>query len=1125
MLEFRMGLNRDKRRDQLVNTVKEWCEEDLTKRVYVLVPGPTTFSIHRDILHRLGNQVTAEKLRVVDFGGVLRLFKKEVGGMVNLLDEGGRLLAMAAAMANVKDGLKYYKRTADKADTIKKMMDTYTYLKNADAEETALKNAIETLRDKGSSTLLSKCEDINLIFQEYKNVCEASKADSLDALCRLSDELNDRKKSEWLSNTKWYIDGFTDFTAPQTGIVDAIVGHASDVVFNFAAAGMEDDKLSSIATVATASALEKMFIKNWSKTPVIIRTGDDSPEHPALAEIQKNLCSGKPVTESTVEGAEKRIKMLCDPSVYLESTHVAGIINDAIRRGTRYRQISVVLCDYPKYAPIVESCFRRYNIPTYFASEKDVIAKKPAMLAINKALDSATHGMQKEDVIQYLKTGMSKLDMENIDKLENYIRTWNIHGNGFDAEWNMNPNGYGIDSTEETEAELAAINEYKAAAITPLVELRDALAGGSKVKDYILALNNFLTAIEYHEKIQETVELLQKKDNTQLAKEYAQVTEVITNAMEQMYLIIGSHEKSVGEFTKLFKILCTAYKIATIPVSVDQVEVFSIEDARFTCSSLRCVMGATDDKFPEIKEAGAGLFSATEIEKLRKEKLAIAGSADDMTLRAMSDIDAVISGAKKGICFSYTNDPAAPSAASNMLHKIHTMFPAIDFEQGAGENGIYKADLQDARNAGMLLGRISNKPQYDNIALALSTVENDVLQNTADDMMERASWELGNISAKDATSIYGKEVALSATKMDVYSACRYHYFLQYGLKLTQAADGRITSPVFGKFAHAVLEKAVREIEKKHGGFQNVTLDQMESITRKYMDAYIEKKMKGIDKASERYQYLLKRNCREIMTIMRNVCDEFKVSDFHGTEFEYRVGGDRADMPDITVRGKRLTGKFSGIIDRIDVATVDGEEYIRLADYKSGKVKTFDKADILVGQSLQLLIYQAALQENGLIGREAKAAGVLYVPAKEAVTATKTRATEDKVLAERQKMLTRRGILLDNKEVINAMEHSDGKQCVFLPVKFKADGSISGDVCSAEQIDSLNKFAMAKMKCMIDDIGSGNVEANPLSRGLDRNACSYCPMKDACHKDICGTRFRYRKTVKDEEFWKQVEAES
>lgn len=69
------------------------------------------------------------------------------------------------------------------------------------------------------------------------------------------------------------------------------------------------------------------------------------------------------------------------------------------------------------------------------------------------------------------------------------------------------------------------------------------------------------------------------------------------------------------------------------------------------------------------------------------------------------------------------------------------------------------------------------------------------------------------------------------------------------------------------------------------------------------------------------------------------------------------------------------------MDRVDLAEIDGEPYVRVIDYKSSG-KPFDVSDVLNGLNMQMLIYLFTLVSNGKARYgDAIPAGVLYMPAK------------------------------------------------------------------------------------------------------------------------------------------------
>jgi ATP-dependent helicase/nuclease subunit B len=59
--------------------------------------------------------------------------------------------------------------------------------------------------------------------------------------------------------------------------------------------------------------------------------------------------------------------------------------------------------------------------------------------------------------------------------------------------------------------------------------------------------------------------------------------------------------------------------------------------------------------------------------------------------------------------------------------------------------------------------------------------------------------------------------------------------------------------------------------------------------------------------------------------------------------------------------------------------------------------------------------------------------------------------------------------------------------------------------------------------MAEDIASGNVTANPYTRGTSHNACTFCPYGAICHEDTVEGRRNY-KTMTAQRFWEEIEKE-
>ena len=130
-------------------------------------------------------------------------------------------------------------------------------------------------------------------------------------------------------------------------------------------------------------------------------------------------------------------------------------------------------------------------------------------------------------------------------------------------------------------------------------------------------------------------------------------------------------------------------------------------------------------------------------------------------------------------------------------------------------------------------------------------------------------------------------------------------------------------------------------------------------------------------------------------------------------------------------------------------------------------------------------------------------------------------SDEEADAERLKQWKRRGLLLSDEQVLEALESEDNM--ARLCCSRTKDGSLAGDLASREEFKLLRKYVFAWLSDMVDDIAQGNVTPNPYTRGSTHNACAYCPYGAVCHESTVEGRRNY-KTVEAKDFWEEVKKE-
>ena len=269
--------------------------------------------------------------------------------------------------------------------------------------------------------------------------------------------------------------------------------------------------------------------------------------------------------------------------------------------------------------------------------------------------------------------------------------------------------------------------------------------------------------------------------------------------------------------------------------------------------------------------------------------------------------------------------------------------------------------------------------------------------------------------------------------------------------------------------------------------------------------------------------------RTVYAVVDNVVEELSVSDFQPIAFELGFGSEK-DLPPVQFTVDGVTVSVSGFVDRVDGWVENGKLYLRVVDYKTGR-KSFDLTDIWNGLGVQMLLYLFTLKREGrarLGGREIVPAGVLYLPARDAVVVGSRAITEAERRRAVDQELRRKGLILNEEPVLTAMEHPGSGGIRFLPVKVSSrTGAITGDaLVSAERLGKLARHTGRILEEIGLELAAGNIAADPFWRGPEHNACQWCDYAEACHfeEGHGGDCRRWLPSVTGEEFWQAVARE-
>ena len=1046
----------------------------------LMVPELISHDTERRLCAAAGD-TASRYAEVLSFPRLLRRVSEQTQFMPpECLDNGGRLTAMAAATRQLSSRLKSYAAVETKPEFLSDLLDAVDEFKRCCITPGDLKLASE----QTGGSLAQKLEELSMIQECYDGLCAQSKADPRDQMNWLLEQL---ESCDFAENHHFYIEGFPDLTRQHMAIVRHLLRVSPEVTVCLTADCI--DSRHPAFEKAGQTAKELVLACRELEVPVEIVTVKQRQDH--LRYIRDCLFQG------SIQPREELKKCLfpgrCD-SVFDECQTAAEKVMELVRSGCRYRDIGIVTAD-PGYEGVLSLIFHRCGLPVYLSGTDDIL-EKIAIATVLAALDAAMEGLEQREVLRYLKSLLSPVDTKTCDKLENYVITWGIRGEKWNRPFTLHPDGLGGKWDEASEKALARLNRAREAGIAPLVRLRSGLRSAKDLSGQIGALLAFLGETNLCGCLERLAARADAEGDNRAAQEYQQLWEILIGALEQLDSVLGQTSWEPEAFSRLLRLLLSQYDVGTIPTVLDAVTVGGVSSMR--CQQVRhlLILGAGEGCLPSYG-GSSGILTDAERTALRKLGVPLTGGAMEGVAAEFAEIYGCFCAATETITVT------CPAGQSAFVYR--RLCDMVGFSDGVSLTPGPGPGMTDRWEAGAYLARWREAEAAREL----------YVHPGYEDARKRAGHTLGSVSPDGIRELYGEKLTLSASQIDRQAECRLSYFLRYGLHAQERKEAAVDPAEFGTFVHYVLEHTAREVMDL-GGFHNVTEDRTLDIAHKYAEAYTEERFKDLD--SERVTYLFRRNGLELDMVVRELWSELSRSAFEPVAFEMNFGPE-GDLPAVPIPGKRMDAVLRGFVDRVDAWKQGGQNYIRVVDYKTGK-KDFDYCDVCNGVGLQMLLYLFALEQGGadFLGGKAVGAGVQYFPARFPYLSEDGRLTEEEAMEAHRKNAKRKGLILRDEDVIQAME--PGEEITRLSCKRNKNDELVGDVADREQLKQLRRYVFRYLGDLVDEIAGGRVDPNPYTRGSSHSACAFCPYGSVCAGEAEEGRRNY-KTMKAQEFWDQI----
>lgn len=1102
MLRLIIGPARTGKTTMIMNEINDHCKAG-DKGLYLIVPDQYSHMAERMLCSVCGNTASLYG-EVLTFNSLASRILSETGNAECVaVNNAGRMIMMSRALQTALPDLRVFCRRTGNSSFIGELVETASELKYACLTSDDIRKA----STRAEPPLDEKLSDLALILEIYWSLFDASRIDPDDKL-QIAEERLDN--SSFASGVRIWIDGFADFSARQLGMIKKLLSVNAEITVSLTC-----DSLSSISDVfeiTRRTAAQLISIANASDTKAVttvFRRGGDLSDS---FQVLERVLSGQQIKADGYDGS---ISVVRASSLSEECEYAASKVLELVRSGYRWQDISVLCGSWDQYRAVGKNVFAKYGVPVYTNEKTDLLMLPPAAL-ISSALNVILSGWEYSNIFRYLKTGIPDITRDECDKLENYVIQWNIRGTMWysDEPWTMSTGGFQEKDKDQDTSVLDELNDIRRRAAGPLIEFQAAIGTADTVREKLTALYSFLELLRLPEKIDETAAEYERRGEFQLSDTYRQAWDSIADAMDQFCAVSGDTVYDLQEFLSLWELVLSQYSIGTIPPSVDTVTLSDFDRVRKRGTKCLIILGASEDAIPRITSSH-GIFSDYERDVLINSGLALRLSTSSKIASDIFDTYSTLMLPEKRLILSWTSSDfkgsekrpspviqqiceclgIAPVSADPASFRLVSRIPCVE-----------QALLEPASTAGKLCA--NDREMNERLTTALSAV----------------NLFRGSLSQDSAETLYGKTVSLTASRIENFYSCRYQYFLKYGLKAKPRAKAELDPIEIGLFLHKVFENTINEI-KGLGGFKHISDSECAELTRKHVKEYADSVLSGAVSRSGRIRYLVDRIASDAVQIMLEMAGEFRRSDFAPLDFELSISENGIlSSPDDQKDIQKIN--TYGIVDRVDGWVHGGRLYLRVVDYKTGR-KSFSFTDVWNGIGIQMLIYLFALERNGYSYYKQKIvpAGILYVPARDAVITVSRGASDTEIDKERSKQIRRSGLVLDDDEVLNAMENAGEKR--YIPVKLSKDGKYSGDsLVTLEKLGKLSVHISKLLKRAGSELLSGSIKADPYCKSGQPDACMFCDFRQVCaFGDYGDDSIRRFKSIRAEDFWGMIDKET
>ena len=651
----------------------EYCYKEIAQKIktenkiLIITPEQFSYTAEKKLMEAIDTKAVLNA-EVVTLSRMAYRVINEIGGKDQThLSKCGKAMLIYSILSNVKNNLRFLGKTDENIEIAENAI---TEFKKHGIKIEQLKSEKEKQQD---TYLKNKLQDMCTIYEKFEEQINGKYIDETDLLTILAENID---KTEMFKDSLIYIDEFAGFTSQEYEIIKKLLKNSKQVTITICT-----DELHDIKNPDT-----DIFYSNQNTVNKILEIAKEADQqieevkldnayrfkNKELKYLEQNLYENK---YNKYNEKVENIKLFLAKNQYSEIEQVAKDILKLVRDNKyRYKDIAIITKNLENYSSLARAIFAQYDIPIFIDENRD-LNQNIVIQYLLSIFEIFTQNWSYGAVFNYIKTGFSNIEEDEIFKLEKYCLKWGIKQNKWTKEFT-----YG-NSVEKDKAEIERLEEIRKEIVTPLLELKDKIFQDQTAQGISKSIYEFLIEQKIPEKMEQKTKELEEIGQIDLSNEYKSSLQIIIDLLDEIVLVFKDDNMTIEKYSQILKVGLKNSVLTKIPGTQDQVIMGDVDRSRSHKVKAIFIIGLNDGIFQSINK-DEGFLNDQDREILKQDGIELAKGTIERLYEDNFNIYKAFSTAEEKLYLFYSSaDIQGKTLRPSMLiNKIKKMYPEIEEE-------------------------------------------------------------------------------------------------------------------------------------------------------------------------------------------------------------------------------------------------------------------------------------------------------------------------------------------------------------------------------------------------------------------------------------------------------------